>query len=84
MIFPVRRLSCLEIHPRHTAAHLLEAQICITQENYRGAESALDEALAYNFAVRSCVLYKLIKAQLSAKQVRIARPEYVLPYRQHG
>lgn len=61
--------SCLEVNPRHTGAHLLESQMCITQENYRGAESALDEALASDFSVRSCVLYKLIKAELHAKQV---------------
>lgn len=60
---------CLQVNERHTGAHLLEAQIAVTQNDWRGTEHAIEEALASDFSVRSCPLYKLVRSSLLSKQV---------------
>uniref|UniRef100_A0A8C5R7T2 Tetratricopeptide repeat domain 21B n=1 Tax=Leptobrachium leishanense TaxID=445787 RepID=A0A8C5R7T2_9ANUR len=54
---------CLDQNPSYADAHLLMAQVYLSQDNLKLCSQSLELALSYNFEVRECPLYNLIKAQ---------------------
>ncbi|KAM5280322.1 tetratricopeptide repeat protein 21B [Ctenodactylus gundi] len=63
---------CLELSPSYTAAHLLMAQVYLSQEKFQLCSQSLELCLSYNFNVRESPLYHLIKAQSQKKMGEIA------------
>ena len=60
--------SCLRIQPGNSGAHLLSASIALGLDNMRLAASSLEQALSYDFRVRSSPQYHLLKSQLLSRQ----------------
>ncbi|XP_072118143.1 tetratricopeptide repeat protein 21B [Mobula birostris] len=58
---------CLEQNPSFADAHLLMAQVHLSQENFKLCSHSLEMCLSYNFEVREHPLYHLIKAQTHKK-----------------
>ncbi|XP_069791436.1 tetratricopeptide repeat protein 21B isoform X2 [Narcine bancroftii] len=58
---------CLEQNPSFADAHLLMAQVYLTQENFKLCSHSLEMCLSYNFEVREHPLYHLIRAQTQKK-----------------
>ncbi|XP_069472384.1 tetratricopeptide repeat protein 21B [Ambystoma mexicanum] len=54
---------CLEQNPSYPDAHLLMAQVYLSQNNFKLCSQSLELCLSYNFEVREYPLYNLIKAQ---------------------
>ncbi|XP_029790318.1 tetratricopeptide repeat protein 21B isoform X2 [Suricata suricatta] len=63
---------CLEHSPSYADAHLLMAQVYLSQEKFKLCSQALELCLSYNFKVREYPLYHLIKAQSQKKMGEIA------------
>ncbi|XP_064340946.1 tetratricopeptide repeat protein 21B isoform X5 [Camelus dromedarius] len=63
---------CLEHSPSYADAHLLLAQVYLSQEKFRLCSQSLELCLSYNFKVRDYPLYHLIKAQSQKKMGEIA------------
>ncbi|GAB5575704.1 tetratricopeptide repeat protein 21A isoform X3 [Prionailurus iriomotensis] len=63
---------CLEHNPSYADAHLLIAQVYLSQEKFKLCSQSLELCLSYNFKVRECPLYHLIKAQSQKKMGEIA------------
>ncbi|XP_074219924.1 tetratricopeptide repeat protein 21B isoform X2 [Camelus bactrianus] len=63
---------CLEHSPSYADAHLLMAQVYLSQEKFRLCSQSLELCLSYNFKVRDYPLYHLIKAQSQKKMGEIA------------
>ncbi|XP_023385479.1 tetratricopeptide repeat protein 21B isoform X3 [Pteropus alecto] len=63
---------CLEHSPSYADAHLLMAQVYLSQENFKLCSQSLELCLSYNFKVREYPLYHLIKAQSQKKMGEIA------------
>ncbi|KAM4626732.1 tetratricopeptide repeat protein 21B [Discoglossus pictus] len=54
---------CLEHNPSYADAHLLMAQVYLSQDNLKLCSQSLELGLSYSFEVREYPLYNLIKAQ---------------------
>ncbi|XP_029461519.1 tetratricopeptide repeat protein 21B isoform X2 [Rhinatrema bivittatum] len=54
---------CLDQNPSYADAHLLMAQVYLTQGNFKLCSQSLELCLSYSFEVREHPLYHLIKAQ---------------------
>ncbi|XP_045636505.1 tetratricopeptide repeat protein 21B isoform X5 [Ursus americanus] len=63
---------CLEHNPSYADAHLLIAQVYLSQEKFKLCSQSLELCLSYNFKVREYPLYHLIKAQSQKKMGEIA------------
>ncbi|XP_006201152.2 tetratricopeptide repeat protein 21B [Vicugna pacos] len=63
---------CLEHSPSYADAHLLMAQVYLSQEKFRLCSQSLELCLSFNFKVREYPLYHLIKAQSQKKMGEIA------------
>uniref|UniRef100_A0A8C0RP99 Tetratricopeptide repeat protein 21B n=1 Tax=Canis lupus familiaris TaxID=9615 RepID=A0A8C0RP99_CANLF len=63
---------CLEHSPSYADAHLLIAQVYLSQEKFKLCSQSLELCLSYNFKVREYPLYHLIKAQSQKKMGEIA------------
>ncbi|KAK2509919.1 hypothetical protein MC885_009975 [Smutsia gigantea] len=63
---------CLARNPSYADAHLLMAQVYLSQKKFRLCSQALELCLSYNFQVREYPLYHLIKAQSQKKMGEIA------------
>ncbi|XP_048201260.1 tetratricopeptide repeat protein 21B [Perognathus longimembris pacificus] len=63
---------CLEHNPSYADAHLLMAQVYLSQEKFKLCSQSLELCLSYNFDVREYPLYHLIKAQSQKKMGEIA------------
>ncbi|XP_014641369.1 PREDICTED: tetratricopeptide repeat protein 21B isoform X1 [Ceratotherium simum simum] len=63
---------CLERSPSYADAHLLMAQVYLSQEKFKLCSQSLELCLSYNFKVREYPLYHLIKAQSQKKMGEIA------------
>uniref|UniRef100_A0A8C2PDW8 Tetratricopeptide repeat domain 21B n=1 Tax=Capra hircus TaxID=9925 RepID=A0A8C2PDW8_CAPHI len=63
---------CLEHSPSYADAHLLMAQVYLSQEKFKLCSQSLELCLSYNFKVREYPLYHLIKAQSQKKMGEIA------------
>uniref|UniRef100_A0A8C6AAJ5 Tetratricopeptide repeat protein 21B n=1 Tax=Marmota marmota marmota TaxID=9994 RepID=A0A8C6AAJ5_MARMA len=63
---------CLEHSPSYADAHLLMAQVYLSQEKFKLCSQSLELCLSYNFNVRDYPLYHLIKAQSQKKMGEIA------------
>uniref|UniRef100_S4RS46 Tetratricopeptide repeat domain 21B n=1 Tax=Petromyzon marinus TaxID=7757 RepID=S4RS46_PETMA len=55
---------CLEKSPSYSDAHLLMAQIYLSQKNYKQCSQSLELALSHSFEIRDHPLYHLIKARV--------------------
>eukprot|EP00051_Salpingoeca_urceolata_P023185 m.390103 g.390103 ORF g.390103 m.390103 type:complete len:1321 (-) comp20074_c6_seq3:93-4055(-) len=55
---------CLQQDSTYADAHLLMAEIHLSQNNTKAAEQSLEVGLSYNFEVRDSPLYSLIKAKI--------------------
>ncbi|XP_012616626.2 tetratricopeptide repeat protein 21B isoform X1 [Microcebus murinus] len=62
---------CLERNPSYADAHLLMAQVYLSQEKFKLCSQSLELSLSYNFKVREYPLYHLIKAQSQKKMGEI-------------
>ncbi|XP_005393347.1 PREDICTED: tetratricopeptide repeat protein 21B [Chinchilla lanigera] len=58
---------CLDHNPSYADAHLLMAQVYLSQEKFKLCSQSLELCLSYNFNVREYPLYHLIKAQAQKK-----------------
>ncbi|XP_077010168.1 tetratricopeptide repeat protein 21B isoform X2 [Tamandua tetradactyla] len=63
---------CLEHNPSYADAHLLMAQVYLSQEKFKLCSQSLELCLSYDFKVREYPLYHLIKAQSQKKMGEIA------------
>ncbi|XP_062043519.1 tetratricopeptide repeat protein 21B [Lepus europaeus] len=63
---------CLEHSPSYADAHLLMAQVYLSQEKFKLCSQSLELCLSYDFKVREYPLYHLIKAQSQKKMGEIA------------
>ncbi|KAM4859500.1 tetratricopeptide repeat protein 21B [Thomomys bottae] len=63
---------CLEHNPSYADAHLLMAQVYLSQEKFKLCSQSLELCLSYNFDVREYPLYHLVKAQSQKKMGEIA------------
>uniref|UniRef100_A0A8C9PB34 Tetratricopeptide repeat protein 21B n=1 Tax=Spermophilus dauricus TaxID=99837 RepID=A0A8C9PB34_SPEDA len=63
---------CLDHSPSYADAHLLMAQVYLSQEKFKLCSQSLELCLSYNFNVRDYPLYHLIKAQSQKKMGEIA------------
>ncbi|KAB0404321.1 hypothetical protein E2I00_009378 [Balaenoptera physalus] len=63
---------CLEHSPSYADAHLLMAQVYLSQEKFKLCSQSVELCLSYNFKVREYPLYHLIKAQSQKKMGEIA------------
>ncbi|KAM9033188.1 tetratricopeptide repeat protein 21B [Sarcophilus harrisii] len=63
---------CLEHNPSYADAHLLMAQVYLSQDNFKLCSQSLELCLSYNFEIREYPLYHLIKAQTQKKMGQIA------------
>ncbi|XP_038607045.1 tetratricopeptide repeat protein 21B [Tachyglossus aculeatus] len=63
---------CLEHSPSHADAHLLMAQLHLSQNNFKLCSQSLELCLSYNFEIREHPLYHLIKAQSQKKMGEIS------------
>ncbi|XP_019409134.1 PREDICTED: tetratricopeptide repeat protein 21B [Crocodylus porosus] len=63
---------CLEQNPSYAEAHLLMAQVFLSQNNFKLCSQSLELCLSYNFEVREHPLYHLIKAQTQKKMGEIS------------
>ncbi|XP_077175955.1 tetratricopeptide repeat protein 21B [Paroedura picta] len=63
---------CLEKNPADAEAHLLMAQVYLSQNNFKLCSQSLEHCLSYNFEIREHPLYHLIKAQAQKKMGEIA------------
>uniref|UniRef100_A0A8C0G591 Tetratricopeptide repeat protein 21B n=1 Tax=Chelonoidis abingdonii TaxID=106734 RepID=A0A8C0G591_CHEAB len=63
---------CLEQSPSYPDAHLLMAQVHLSQNNFKLCSQSLELCLSYNFEVREHPLYHLIKAQTQKKMGEIS------------
>uniref|UniRef100_A0A8C6FXZ3 Tetratricopeptide repeat protein 21B n=1 Tax=Moschus moschiferus TaxID=68415 RepID=A0A8C6FXZ3_MOSMO len=63
---------CLEHSPSYADAHLLMAQVYLSQEKFKLCSQSLELCLSYNFKVREYPLYHLIKAQSQKKMGEVA------------
>ncbi|XP_008061219.1 tetratricopeptide repeat protein 21B [Carlito syrichta] len=63
---------CLEHNPSYAEAHLLMAQVYLSQEKFKLCSQSLELCLSYDFKVREYPLYHLIKAQSQKKMGEIA------------
>ncbi|XP_007494364.1 tetratricopeptide repeat protein 21B isoform X1 [Monodelphis domestica] len=63
---------CLEHDPSYADAHLLMAQVYLSQDNFKLCSQSLELCLSYSFEVREYPLYHLIKAQSQKKMGQIA------------
>ncbi|XP_003478712.1 tetratricopeptide repeat protein 21B [Cavia porcellus] len=62
---------CLDHNPSYADAHLLMAQVYLSQEKFKQCSQSLELCLSYNFDVREYPLYHLIKAQSQKKMGEI-------------
>uniref|UniRef100_A0A8C3VMN8 Tetratricopeptide repeat protein 21B n=1 Tax=Catagonus wagneri TaxID=51154 RepID=A0A8C3VMN8_9CETA len=62
---------CLEHSPSYADAHLLMAQVYLSQGKFKLCSQALELCLSYDFKVREYPLYHLIKAQSQKKMGEI-------------
>ncbi|KAM6178880.1 tetratricopeptide repeat protein 21B [Rhynchocyon petersi] len=62
---------CLERDSSYADAHLLMAQVYLSQEKFKFCSQSLELCLSYNFKVREYPLYHLIKAQSQKKMGEI-------------
>ncbi|XP_043931290.1 tetratricopeptide repeat protein 21B [Protopterus annectens] len=58
---------CIEQNSSYPDAHLLMAQVYLSQRNYKLCSHSLELCLSYSFEVQEHPLYHLIKAQLQKK-----------------
>ncbi|XP_077347338.1 tetratricopeptide repeat protein 21A [Lithobates pipiens] len=58
---------CIELNPEWSDAHLLMAQIHLSQEQYSECSLSLETGVSHNFKVREHPLYYLIKAKVLEK-----------------
>ncbi|KAM7154071.1 tetratricopeptide repeat protein 21B isoform 6-T6 [Macrochelys suwanniensis] len=63
---------CLEQNPSYPDAHLLMAQVHLSQNSFKLCSQSLELCLSYNFEVREHPLYHLIKAQTQKKMGEIS------------
>ncbi|KAH0621443.1 hypothetical protein JD844_022770 [Phrynosoma platyrhinos] len=63
---------CIEQDPSYADAHLLMAQVHLSQNNFKLCSQSLELCLSYNFEVREHPVYHLIKAQAQIKMGEIA------------
>ncbi|XP_042302110.1 tetratricopeptide repeat protein 21B isoform X2 [Sceloporus undulatus] len=63
---------CIEQNPSYADAHLLMAQVHLSQNNFKLCSQSLELCLSYNFEVREHPVYHLIKAQAQIKMGEIA------------
>ncbi|XP_006124853.2 tetratricopeptide repeat protein 21B isoform X3 [Pelodiscus sinensis] len=63
---------CLDQNPSYPDAHLLMAQVHLSQNNFKLCSQSLELCLSYNFEVREHPLYHLIKAQTQKKMGEIS------------
>nr|XP_010601161.1 tetratricopeptide repeat protein 21B isoform X3 [Loxodonta africana] len=63
---------CLEHNSSYADAHLLMAQVYLSQEKFRLCSQSLELCLSHNFKVREYPLYHLVKAQSQKKMGEIA------------
>jgi tetratricopeptide repeat protein 21B len=56
--------QCLVLNPNYSEANVILAQIYLSQDQYKDAMGALDQALAHNFEIRDTPLYSIIKAKV--------------------
>ncbi|XP_007945909.1 tetratricopeptide repeat protein 21B [Orycteropus afer afer] len=63
---------CLEHSSSYADAHLLMAQVYLSQEKFKLCSQSLELCLSYNFKVREYPLYHLIKARSQKKMGEIA------------
>ncbi|XP_075036827.1 tetratricopeptide repeat protein 21B isoform X1 [Mixophyes fleayi] len=54
---------CLEQNPSYADAHLLMAQVYLSQDNLKLCAQSLELCLSYSFEIRDYPLYNLLKAQ---------------------
>lgn len=59
---------CLHMDPTYADAHLLMAEVHLSQDNLSSAEQSLATGLGHNFEVRDAPLYYIIQARIHAKQ----------------
>uniref|UniRef100_H9G6Q4 Tetratricopeptide repeat protein 21B n=1 Tax=Anolis carolinensis TaxID=28377 RepID=H9G6Q4_ANOCA len=62
---------CIEQDPSYADAHLLMAQVHLSQNNFKLCSQSLELCLSYNFEVREHPVYHLIKAQAQIKMGEI-------------
>ncbi|GCC22011.1 hypothetical protein chiPu_0000395 [Chiloscyllium punctatum] len=58
---------CLEQNPSYADAHLLMAEVYLSQENFKLCSHSLELCLSYNFEIREHPQYHLIRAQTQKK-----------------
>ncbi|CAI9620923.1 unnamed protein product [Staurois parvus] len=58
---------CIELNPEWADAHLLMAQIYLSQEKYSECSVSLETGVSHNFKVREHPIYYLIKAKVLEK-----------------
>ncbi|BFZ22635.1 hypothetical protein BsWGS_25674 [Bradybaena similaris] len=63
---------CLDQDSTFSNAHILMAQIHLSQNNFKLAQQSLEVGLSYNFQVRDHPLYHLILARILKKQGQMA------------
>ncbi|CAG5135745.1 unnamed protein product, partial [Candidula unifasciata] len=63
---------CLDQDATFSSAHILMAQIHLSQNNFKLAHQSLEVGLSYNFQVRDHPLYHLILARILKKQGQTA------------
>ena len=57
--------KCIDLAPAYAAAHLLLAQIALTQDNFSMASQSLEQAVSSDFDLaKTSVAYKIIKAKV--------------------
>ncbi|XP_035271756.1 tetratricopeptide repeat protein 21B-like [Anguilla anguilla] len=62
---------CLELDPTVADVHLLQAQICLSVEDFKKCLQSLETGVSHNFQVRELPQYHLIKARVLKKMGNI-------------
>nr|XP_033800547.1 tetratricopeptide repeat protein 21B [Geotrypetes seraphini] len=63
---------CLDQNPSYADAHLLMAQVYLTQNNFKLCSQSLELCLSYSFEVREHPLYHLIRAQTQKRMGEVS------------
>jgi len=57
-------VTCLRLDPQCAPAHIIQAQICLTRENFQQCSQALEQARSLDFEIRNTPIYHLMKTKL--------------------
>lgn len=59
---------CIDINPSHSDTYLAMSQLHLAKDNFKSANSCLEQAVSYDFKIRNSPIFQLVKSEVLANQ----------------